>query len=264
MESTIKSKDILNINLTYGCLISLYQALQGVIDEEESTASSLAKLNQRERKSIILEASNSLTSNPHRITEDPNEDGSDVFSQSQSSAGNSVVSGVQDSRESNELIDARTTPRFQQEKGPLGNRNHTGDGHQLIRNDEDSKGDLQSLAKSGSHLSGRQGQLLRLSEVYDSEHAGKGTLDMNAVGLIVHKMLSSQSKEYHRQREKLMPRVKFINDTGKPITFWLSNEKSDFELADFVSNFELKDQMFEIGCTEGTKRLESDKVSLGT
>ena len=44
-----------------------------------------------------------------------------------------------------------------------------------------------------------------------------------------------------------MPRVKFINDTGKPITFWLSNEKSDFELRNFEASRELKDQMFVLG-----------------
>ena len=84
MESTIKSKDVLNLNLTYGCLISLYQALQGVIDEEESTASSLARQNARDRRPIILETSASGTS-AGRIPEDPNEDGGDLFS-SQSSA----------------------------------------------------------------------------------------------------------------------------------------------------------------------------------
>ena len=35
---TFKSKQILNLNLTYGCIISLYQALQEVKDAEESMA----------------------------------------------------------------------------------------------------------------------------------------------------------------------------------------------------------------------------------
>ena len=62
-------------------------------------------------------------------------------------------------------------------------------------------------------------------------------------------------------RERIMPKVNIINDTGKPIVFWLANEKDLSRRAfDGPEQGIVKEQRFELGCGPDDNKLTHDET----